>query len=992
MARSQHLKIDRLIQEGQSAFAAGDHMGARATWSSARKIARRNGDFGRLLTLDALLGTVAESLGKPGEAAACYGRALAGFRRWGFTSMIAMTQLRLGRAYFLLDRCEEAAQVLRAALPALEREGRADEVIEALMLIGLAHLKQGEAEQAVEALAHAAELTAGAGDAGGAAPQFYLLAQLRWAWGQPEEALSLLGRCREQSEQMSDQREVRGSLIQVGRVYERLGRADLSGECYERALERVGPGEEADAAFLRLLLGNACAEAGRYVQALKHLEQAVTHFEAVGEGRARAACLECLGHVYFMLGQHQRAMDLFQRAIDSAELLGDPTVAARALFSLGRAFDRGYQYTRALTHISRAAEQFERSGSDRDRALALAGRGQELLQLGRNDAGIRLLERAVEAFMKAGDRAGQASALHNLGLAHVTKSNGRPDEALPYLEQALALRRQLGNGQSVARTLGTLAIVQWQLDDLGRARESFEEAIHLHEAVAAQVPDPVHLADFQNTVAGIHNAYASLLVMEGKEKAALAVAERGRGQALARQAARMRLDLGDVLPPAEADRLQRQVCEVREVHGRWRAAQRRAACGEPSGAEAAEELRQECRWAELRLDALYAELYAAHPALERLHAVRLPDLTALEALARREPETLFLESCVVNDESTLLFALSANTGCDAAYIPVGWEGWRQLVRAWREALAAGDVAQEREAAAAVAGPLLASLEEACLLDATRFRRLTFVPDRALHAIPFAALTDSTGGRLVDRFAVSVAPSLTSLLAPTHRPQASGALLCIADPLEGQTIIDPLRGIFGPLPGALREAELVAAQFPGATVLLGGKATRRQVLAALPHHAVLHFASHGWVDPDDGLASGLLLAPETEGADGFLEARELLTVPCAAELAVLSACRTGGGHWGSGEGLIGFVWALQAAGCPSVLASLWDIGDAVAAELTAAFYKGLRAGQRKDDALREAACTVRNGGYNHPRDWAAFQLIGNSAPLSKSSAGDSGGTG
>jgi hypothetical protein len=69
--------------------------------------------------------------------------------------------------------------------------------------------------------------------------------------------------------------------------------------------------------------------------------------------------------------------------------------------------------------------------------------------------------------------------------------------------------------------------------------------------------------------------------------------------------------------------------------------------------------------------------------------------------------------------------------------------------------------------------------------------------------------------------------------------------------------------------------------------------------------VAEAATHGLLDSRDWMRSCLLLAPEPEASeeDGVLEAREIAGMALSARLAVLSACESGRGQPGGGEGLV-----------------------------------------------------------------------------------------
>lgn len=114
---------------------------------------------------------------------------------------------------------------------------------------------------------------------------------------------------------------------------------------------------------------------------------------------------------------------------------------------------------------------------------------------------------------------------------------------------------------------------------------------------------------------------------------------------------------------------------------------------------------------------------------------------------------------------------------------------------------------------------------------------------------------------------------------------------------------------------------------------------------------------------------------------FLTAGEIATSTLEARLAVLSACQTAEGQSSLGEGLLGFSWAFRAAGCESVLASLWDVEDSATRSLMVAFYQGLKAGKPKDVALQNAVKSLKSKpGQRSPLFWAPFQLIGDPTPL------------
>ena len=160
------------------------------------------------------------------------------------------------------------------------------------------------------------------------------------------------------------------------------------------------------------------------------------------------------------------------------------------------------------------------------------------------------------------------------------------------------------------------------------------------------------------------------------------------------------------------------------------------------------------------------------------------------------------------------------------------------------------------------------------------------------------------------------------------------------------------------------------------------ATERSFRGAIGNASVLHVATHGVLDDSNPMYSHLKLAAgETtgSGADGRLEAWELMDLDINADVAVLSACQTASGAIGGGEGVVGLSWALIAAGASTAVVSQWEVDSASTTSLMIHFHQRLlerAAGRTTSDALREAAVALRKDPkFRHPFYWAGFIVIG-----------------
>ena len=256
-------------------------------------------------------------------------------------------------------------------------------------------------------------------------------------------------------------------------------------------------------------------------------------------------------------------------------------------------------------------------------------------------------------------------------------------------------------------------------------------------------------------------------------------------------------------------------------------------------------------------------------------------------------------------------------------------------------------------------------------------RIIFVPQGSLLLVPFAALQDKNGTFLIERHTLQIAPSIQSLsfLKPSQSTLPSP--LIVGNP-------SPMPQDFDPLPGSEIEATAIASLLR-TTALTGKNATKRKILTQLSSASLIHLATHGILDENQGLESAIVLASSgfrsnpssnpSSNPDEFLTASEILNLKLTANLVVLSACNTGRGKI-TGDGVIGLSRSFLSAGVPSVIVSLWQVPDAPTSTLMIAFYQNLIQKMDKAQALRQAMLTTLKV-YPNPQDWAGFMLVGRS---------------
>ena len=198
-----------------------------------------------------------------------------------------------------------------------------------------------------------------------------------------------------------------------------------------------------------------------------------------------------------------------------------------------------------------------------------------------------------------------------------------------------------------------------------------------------------------------------------------------------------------------------------------------------------------------------------------------------------------------------------------------------------------------------------------------------------------------------------------------------------------------RDLLMPLPGAKEEVKNIAKTV-ATDVFLDSAASESNFKQLAPDYSVLHLAMHTIMDDENPMYSKLAFtrnfSDTTEDYDLFTY--EIYNLPLNADMVVLSSCSSGYGKMQKGEGMMSMARGFIYAGCPSIVMTLWQVSDLSSADLMTGFYKHLKRGQSKKKSLRQAKIDYIQSSDNlkaNPYFWSAFLMVGDNAPLYKTSA-------
>ncbi len=738
-------------------------------------------------------------------------------------------------------------------------------------------------------------------------------------------------------------------------------------------------------------LGNAYSELGNNRTALNYYQRALA---VVGNSPYEVQLLTNIAGLHADQGDHAAARTVLERALEKAAATEDPYDARDPLNNLGVVYVDLGDYAKAQECFEKFLKLAEESGASQRIALALNNLGNVLREQGRFEEARGYLDRSLKLAEEIGDR--QDVLLNLKDLSRLALLQRQSEKGLGFAERCSELARQYAAPSVLWQCRALVGRSNLWLGRKAPSRAGFQDAIDIIEAMRLEVAggEEQRVRFFAEYVSP-YQGMVSLLADEAPPLEALAFAERAKGRVLLEVLQHGRTDVGRAMTPAEREeerRLGRELASLnREAFAAMTGGEEVRGAGD---ATASVPLDKRLEKARHEYESFRMALYAAHPELRVERGdLSLPRPEELKGIIAADDALL---EYVVTDEETYLFLMTrsdaeAVPALEVVKLPATEPGLRKDVSAFRRQLAERSLGY-RGGARLLYDQLLKPVE-----GRLKGRRtLIVVPDGPLWDLPFQALV--RGERhLLEDFALSYAPSL-SVLAEMSRPrppEERTRLLAMGDPAVGSLGEEALARArsFGdsalkPLPESGREVRAMGQIYgaAGSRIYTGVDAREDTWKREAPSARILHVASHGILDDQRPMYSHLLLARggAGEGDDGLLEAREIADLDLKAELAVLSACETGRGSVGNGEGLIGMSWAFFVAGCPAAVVSHWKVDSASTTRLMVAFHKSLTAqpGVSKAEALRTASLELlRKGEFRHPFYWAGFSLVGSRAPLS-----------
>jgi CHAT domain-containing protein/Tfp pilus assembly protein PilF len=734
------------------------------------------------------------------------------------------------------------------------------------------------------------------------------------------------------------------------------------------------------------LLGEIYLHNGWFEAACDSFRRALSQDQ---EGLQRARWLGSIGLTLAEMGQLEDAVRYYRDALSYAELEEDKTLQAKCLANEGLSHfhQQRYQqaiecYTQAL-NLSSAAELSNKSAW-------LDNLGNVYLKLGDSKKALTLAKRGLAIAQKINDRHSQAARLDSMG--DCLLEQGQCDEALSHYAKALSIGKSIKDRVGERVYLANMARAHKRLGDEQQALSYFRQAVAMFEQQRSRIHADTWKTSFAATGQNLYRDTIQTCLDAGNRTEALEYVGRAKSRAILELLRNSPIDIADLDTSdqsisqlvAREKELSRQIARLERLYSQTPPEGESGHRGSSVSAEQTPQLYSE--WREV-VDQLkqHHRNYATMVAVDSL---RFDELKTLW----NSPHPLLSEDTAVLEfflSDQFLFAATIWKGCAQPITNVITDNkqladLRSDVTDFLEMSAtegwAVPVSLCKRLYEHLVSPLVAGLPNAV-------NRLLIIPHGILHRVPFAALHD--GRRyLIERYSLSYLPtaSLIPLLAKkTERRQNQLRYLvsAISDYSatrnDGIVFSSRLRSAAGleDLSYTLEEGQTVhklAARHAPESRLLTNEQVKEGLLTMFADYAVVHFAGHAVFNPEEPLASGLVLADGSILTAARILQDQALRTNCG-KLLVLSACQTGVNVVTNGGEILGLARALMYAGMPNLILSLWEVADRSTSTLMQDFHSYWQVGKGSiADALAEAQrAAVRQSLPIHA--WAPFVHLG-----------------
>ncbi len=306
----------------------------------------------------------------------------------------------------------------------------------------------------------------------GIAQSTYNISLCRFILGGQEDVLEPANQALSLFLGLGDERGAGNAHNLIGTIHSRRSRYTDALTAFDHSLEvRRRAGDQAGEAGTLNNIALVYWDAAQFPEALENLLASLEISEAIGDHLTSAYALNNIGRLLAELGDTSHAIEYFERSLALVSESNDRALESSIRMELGRALAKRGEPELALAQLQHSLELSQQTGNLNDQGLSWLALGIARQQSGQAALAESALMNALEMLRQTRDPAGEAETLRALGNTELLK--GAPQEAIMWLEQALAIATEHGLDQQLGKIHRLLSEAHEKQGNPTRALEHF---------------------------------------------------------------------------------------------------------------------------------------------------------------------------------------------------------------------------------------------------------------------------------------------------------------------------------------------------------------------------------------------------------------------------------------------------------------------------------------------------------------------------------------
>lgn len=711
-------------------------------------------------------------------------------------------------------------------------------------------------------------------------------------------------------------------------------------------------------AGVELLRGNTYNIIGNYKKAIDYYEIADSVYSDINSEYSRGICNNNIGTIYFFQGDYINALRYFKKAMDiytKNKIEGEVLISTT--MNIGEVYSEDGLLEQADIWLNEAMALSIKQENYRGQASVGYLLGKLKHKRGQFEEAERDIKQALSAYEKMGDRQAVVEISGYLGKMYFEKGN--TEQALKALNQSVQMAKEIGSVKYSWEPLYILSLIE---KDKEKSLAYLKESVNALEQIKNNlVGDQKAKKKFAKAgdKAKIYAALVDKLIEQNDIAGAFYYQEMANITSLNDQSRGDGPSRGGKLIDGEEEIVS---LELQKEGIYYQLTLEKSKPKEQQNQEKIKTLEKMMSVAQEEYESFVSNIKEndndkkfAESIMESIN----PD--DLDRKRNRIPNGISLLEYVMLKDKVIIF-IANNETLNAKVIEISEENIKKFIDAYYFQITnKSDIKIVNESGQKLYDLLIGPVEELI----KNSDKLAIVPTGIFFKLPFQALCKKEGsvykyfGQEKELYYIN---DLTYLTDAEQR-LTSYKILAFGNADKS-------------LPNAEVEVKSIQNLFKGTKVYVQTAATEKVAKDSMGVYEIVHFATHGVLDPVSFKTSYLTMAPFME-EDGKFTMEEIGKMSLhGVNLVTLSACNTAVNENNAKGWINNPAKQFLKKGAKSVLASLWMVDDEATSKLMLYFYEYLKEGKIRSEALKLAQKKLlEEPKFSHPYYWSAFELIG-----------------